>query len=55
MNLRAPYRQGQGAEPGSEQLPVMQPQANTSPAYPPVPQHAPTMTGIETPTPTDNL
>ena len=72
MNIRSPYIQGEGAQPGSEQLPVMGTQRqtqegappagmpsvrqNTSPAYPPVPQQAPTgMHGIETPNTADNL
>lgn len=44
------------AMPG-QQVQQLAPQVlqNTSPAYPPVPQHAPTMTGIETPTADDNL
>lgn len=57
MNIRSPYIQGQGAEPGSEQLAEMaQVQENTSPAFPPVPQQAEQgMAGIETPTTNDNL
>ena len=74
MNIRSPYIQGEGAQPGSEQPPEMSmdteqqaqenaPPAgmpgvrqNTSPAFPPVPQQAPTgMQGIETPTTADNL
>lgn len=63
MNIRSPYIQGQGAMVGSEQLPQI-PQSqgqigveqNTSPAYPPVPQQAPSaMNGIETPSINDNL
>lgn len=54
MNIRSPYVQGQGAKLGSEQLPNVQ--ANTSPAYPPVPQDTPSpMQGIETPNIHDNL
>lgn len=72
MNIRSPYIQGQGAMAGSEQLSQMgldkqmaqgeqiadqmQVQRNTSPAYPPVPQEAPSaMSGIETPNINDNL
>lgn len=52
-DIRHPYIQGEGAQPGSEQL---APQANTSPAYPPVPQDGPSpMAGIETARPDDNL
>lgn len=55
-NIRAPYIQGQGAQVGSEQLPIMQAQTNTSPAYPPVPDDgASPMKGIETPRTTDNI
>ncbi len=44
MNIQSPYIQGGEV------------QQNTSPAFPPVPQGAQSpMTGIETPTPTDNL
>ena len=42
-------------EQGAQPVEGMQPRANTSPAFPPVPQNAATMTGIETPTPADNL
>lgn len=56
-NIRSPYVEGQGAQPGSEQLPEMaQVQQNTSPAFPPVPQDPGTgMQGIETPDTGDNL
>ncbi|SFI69690.1 hypothetical protein SAMN05216206_2768 [Pseudomonas guineae] len=55
MNIRSPYIQGDGAQPGSEQLPPAV-QQNTSPAYPPVPQQGGSpMQGIETPATTDNL
>ena len=55
MQMRDPYVQGQGrpadAAPLAEQV-----QANTSPAFPPVPQQAPSgMDGIETPATNDNL
>ena len=58
MNMRSPYVQGQGAAPGSEQLPPAMPDVrqNTSPAFPPVPQQASSgMQGIETPATGDNL
>ena len=57
MNIRSPYIQGQGAEPGSEQLAEMaQVTDNTSPAFPPVPQDGGSpMQGIETPTTADNI
>jgi hypothetical protein len=56
MNIRSPYVQGQGAEPGSEQLAAMQPRENTSPAFPPVPREPGTgQQGIETPDAGDNL
>lgn len=52
-NIRSPYIQGQGAQVGSEQLPVQQ---NTSPMNPPVPQQGSTgMQGIETPRTSDNM
>lgn len=56
-NIRSPYIEGQGAQPGSEQLAEMaQVQQNTSPAFPPVPQAPGTgMQGIETPDTGDNL
>lgn len=60
MNIKSPYIQGQGAEGAvmaeaeSGAAPAVQ--ANTSPAFPPVPQQAEQgMTGIETPDTTDNL
>lgn len=58
MNMRSPYVQGQGAAPGSEQLPPAMPEVrqNTSPAFPPVPQQAGSgMDGIETTTTEDNI
>ena len=67
MQMRDPYVQGQGrpadAAPLAEQQPggelpqgAMDAQQNTSPAFPPVPQQAPTgMQGIETPATADNL
>lgn len=57
MNIRSPYMQGQGAEPGSEQLAELaQVNQNTSPAFPPVPDQGQSpMQGIETPNTTDNL
>ena len=57
MEMRHPYVQGRGTEPGSEQLPdIAQVHQNTSPAFPPVPQQAPTgQQGIETPSTSDNL
>lgn len=54
-NIRSPYIQGQGAEIGSEQLPIMQPRENTSPMSPPVPENPTGMAGIETARPGDNL
>ncbi len=70
-NIRSPYIQGEGAQPGSEQLleaqaaeaaqqmpaeAMPQVQANTSPAFPPVPQAPPSpMSGIETPDVDDNI
>ena len=55
-NIRSPYIEGAGAQAGSEQLPEMQARENTSPAFPPVPQQAPTgQQGIETPTTADNM
>ena len=52
-NIRSPYIQGQGAQVGSEQLPVQQ---NTSPMNPPVPQQGSTgMQGIETQRTSDNM
>lgn len=54
VQMKDPYLQGQG-RPGEDGLPV-EVQQNTSPAFPPVPQQPEQgMTGIETPTPTDNL
>ena len=53
MNIRSPYVQGQGAEPGSEQLPMTR--ENTSPMLPPVPQDPSPLRGIETPRVTDNI
>lgn len=55
MQMRDPYVQGLGrpadAAPLAEQV-----QANTSPAFPPVPRQAPSgMDGIETPATNDNL
>ena len=53
-NIRSPYIEGEGAQVGSEQLPMVQ--QNTSPMNPPVPQQGSTgMQGIETATPTDNI
>lgn len=55
-NVRSPYIEGEGAQPGSEQLPEMTVQQNTSPAFPPVPQQPSTgMDGIETARATDNI
>lgn len=55
-NIRSPYIEGAGAQAGSEQLPEMQARENTSPAFPPVPQQAPTgQQGIETPAVADNM
>ena len=47
MQMRNPYIQGEGAQPGSEQLPPpLEVRQNTSPAFPPVPQQAdPAMAG----------
>lgn len=46
-NIRSPYIEGEGAQAGSEQLPMVQ--QNTSPMNPPVPQQGSTgMQGIET-------
>ena len=53
MNIRSPYVQGQGAELGSEQLPMTR--ENTSPMLPPVPQDPSPLRGIETPRVTDNI
>lgn len=54
--IRSPYIEGQGAQIGSEQLPIAQVQQNTSPAFPPVPQEPSAgMRGIETPATGDNL
>ena len=53
MNIRSPYVQGQGAEPGSEQLPMMR--ENTSPMLPPVPQDPSPLRGLETQRVTDNI
>nr|WP_314711157.1 hypothetical protein [uncultured Comamonas sp.] len=61
MNIKSPYIQGQGpegaaAEAQTEAGASTNVQANTSPAYPPVPQDAGTgQQGIETPTTADNL
>lgn len=55
-NIRSPYIEGEGAQVGSEQLPLMQVRENTSPAFPPVPQQSPTgQAGIETARTSDNL
>ena len=55
-NIRSPYIEGEGAQAGSEQLHEMQVRANTSPAFPPVPQQPGAgMDGIETPATNDNL
>ena len=44
------------AEQKADDAPGMEVRQNTSPAFPPVPQQAPTgMQGIETPSATDNL
>ena len=54
MNIKSPYIQGQGPEVAEEPAPGVR--ENTSPAFPPVPQKGQQgMTGIETPTPADNL
>ena len=53
MNIRSPYVQGQGAELGSEQLPMTR--ENTSPILPPVPQDPSPLRGIETQRVTDNI
>ena len=53
MNIRSPYVQGQGAELGSEQLPMTR--ENTSPMLPPVPQDPSPLRGIETQRVTDNI
>ena len=64
MQMRDPYVQGQGrpadaaplAEQEADDAPGMEVRQNTSPAFPPVPQQAPTgMQGIETPRTADNL
>lgn len=57
MDIRSPYIQGDGAELGSEQLgDLAQVNANTSPAFPPVPNDGQSpMQGIETPRINDNL
>lgn len=57
MDIRSPYMQGQGAEPGSEQLPEMaEVHRNTSPTFPPVPEDGGSpMQGIETASTSDNL
>lgn len=57
MDIRSPYVQGAGAEPGSEQLPdLAEVNQNTSPTFPPVPDDgASPMQGIETPRTSDNL
>lgn len=53
-NIRSPYIEGEGAQAGSEQLPMVQ--QNTSPMNPPVPQQGGTgMKGIETERVGDNL
>ncbi len=53
MNIKSPYIQGEGSV-AEEAVPQVH--KNTSPAYPPVPQHASTgMDGIETPTTADNV
>lgn len=50
MNIKSPYIHGQGPDAATDV------QANTSPAFPPVPQQAEQgMAGIETPTTTDNM
>ena len=54
MQMRDPYVQGEGRP--VDAAPLAEVQANTSPAFPPVPQEAPSpMTGIETPDVADNL
>ena len=53
MNIRSPYVQGQGAELGSEQLPMTR--ENTSPMLPPVPQDPSPLRGIETQRGVDNI
>lgn len=53
MNIRSPYVQGQGAELGSEQLPMTR--ENTSPMLPPVPQDPSPLRGIETQRGADNI
>jgi hypothetical protein len=56
MQIRSPYVQGEGAQPGSEQLPLLEARENTSPEFPPVPQQgASAMKGIETARASDNL
>lgn len=53
-NVRSPYVEGLGAQPGSEQL--LEARENTSPAFPPVPQQPGTgMDGIETARTGDNV
>jgi hypothetical protein len=55
MQMRSPYVQGEGAQPGSEQLPPGV-RENTRPEFPPVPQQgASAMKGIETARTGDNL
>jgi hypothetical protein len=56
-DIRSPYVQGVGAEPGSEQLAEMaQMEQNTSPQFPPMPDQPGTgMNGIETARATDNM
>ena len=55
-NIRSPYIEGEGAQVGSEQLPMMEPQDNTSPQFPPVPQEPSSgMNGIETAGVGDNI
>ena len=57
MQMRSPYIQGEGAQVGSEQLPITEEQRkNTHPNFPAKPSDGESgMTGIETATPTDNL
>jgi hypothetical protein len=56
-DIRSPYVQGVGAEPGSEQLAEMaQMEQNTSPQFPPLPDQPGTgMNGIETARASDNM
>lgn len=54
MQMRDPYTQGQGRP--DDAAPLAEVQNNTSPGFPPVPQQGGSaMSGIETPTTTDNL